>query len=429
MVGRLPQDQLFGPLTIPDYCWQIIDTPEFQRLRYVAVLGLTAYVYPSATHTRFEHSLGCCHLAVTLMNRLRLEYPDLHIEENHMKAVTIAALCHDLGQGPFSHAFLRVAQYFSPQWDWRENSQLVLKFLIEKHGIDFPSDVIDAACYFISGRTYSKYPSWLSQIVRNAKSGVDICTFDHLARDINKTICACKFPYDRLLSSCRVVNGELCWKASERPSIEDLFARKNDMFLRVYFHRVVQSLEQMLLDIFRLIADKIQLENILESPSDFVKLDERVLMDVENGYYGEEPKKLVQNIALRRIYKLVGETYVRIEPEAAYSFSQKDPAKIADDIANADPNSDFAKYFRPVVMRHVYGISSVHHPLLSVPFWKSGAEISSFRLRAGDLSAMDPHSFQEVSMQLFVTDPDLLEQAQAIFKRWRGKKSCPFEYV
>ena len=68
-----------------------------QRLRWIKQLGLANLVYPGANHTRFEHSLGAYHLAVLLCNHLGLE------EEDKMK-VCAAALLHDVGHGPLSHA-------------------------------------------------------------------------------------------------------------------------------------------------------------------------------------------------------------------------------------------------------------------------------------------------------------------------------------
>src|SRR5207249_2005133 len=74
----------------------IMDTAVFQRLRRLKQLALASLVYPGATHTRFEHSLGAFHIAGRLAEALDLP-------ENERRLVRLAALLHDIGHGPFSH--------------------------------------------------------------------------------------------------------------------------------------------------------------------------------------------------------------------------------------------------------------------------------------------------------------------------------------
>lgn len=83
----------------------IITSYEFQRLKHVKQLGLTDRYYFKATHTRFDHSVGTSYLATKLMTHLRMTQPELDITEKEELCVSIAALCHDLGHGPFSHLF------------------------------------------------------------------------------------------------------------------------------------------------------------------------------------------------------------------------------------------------------------------------------------------------------------------------------------
>lgn len=75
-----------------------IDSPNFQRLRHIKQLGLADLVFPGAVHTRFNHAIGCCYVAGQIASKLSLPLPD-------RKVVMIAGLLHDIGHGPFSHAF------------------------------------------------------------------------------------------------------------------------------------------------------------------------------------------------------------------------------------------------------------------------------------------------------------------------------------
>lgn len=84
--------------------WRLLDTPEFQRLRRIKQLGVSEFVFPSATHTRFAHSVGVFHTARTLIEVIRREGNGDFLQPRADVAL-IAALLHDLGHGPFSHTF------------------------------------------------------------------------------------------------------------------------------------------------------------------------------------------------------------------------------------------------------------------------------------------------------------------------------------
>ncbi len=85
--------------------WRLMETPEFQRLRRIRQLGVSELVFPGATHTRFSHSVGVYHNARKLMEVIRLAEGAASFRPERRQVVLIAALLHDLGHGPFSHAF------------------------------------------------------------------------------------------------------------------------------------------------------------------------------------------------------------------------------------------------------------------------------------------------------------------------------------
>jgi HD superfamily phosphohydrolase len=100
---KIFNDPIYGFVTIPyDIIYDIIEHPYFQRLRRIRQLGLTSMVYPGAYHTRFHHAIGAMHLAMEAMEVLK--FKGHHISEDEQKAVAIAVLVHDIGQGPFTHA-------------------------------------------------------------------------------------------------------------------------------------------------------------------------------------------------------------------------------------------------------------------------------------------------------------------------------------
>ena len=105
MSNKVIYDVIHGYVKISDLCLKIIDTPEFQRLRNLKQLGLTYLIFPSANHTRFEHSLGVSYLAGEMLKHLKNKQPELEITEREIELIKIAGLWHDLGHGPFSHFF------------------------------------------------------------------------------------------------------------------------------------------------------------------------------------------------------------------------------------------------------------------------------------------------------------------------------------
>jgi uncharacterized protein len=96
----------FRPTEFDNALWEVIQTPAFQRLRRIKQLGFSSLVYPGATHSRFAHSLGTFETARQLMRIVRehLVRMHQHRESRELRALA-AALVHDLGHGPFSHAF------------------------------------------------------------------------------------------------------------------------------------------------------------------------------------------------------------------------------------------------------------------------------------------------------------------------------------
>ncbi|MBR1219950.1 HD domain-containing protein [Bradyrhizobium sp. U87765 SZCCT0131] len=97
----------FNDQKFEQMCWRLIQTPVFQRLRRIKQLGFSELVYPGATHSRFSHSIGVFHTARNLANMIERDRSDAFDRRRSQVAIA-AALLHDLGHGPFSHAFEEV---------------------------------------------------------------------------------------------------------------------------------------------------------------------------------------------------------------------------------------------------------------------------------------------------------------------------------
>jgi HD superfamily phosphohydrolase len=108
------RDPVHGLIVFPDKgvdarrdqtAWELLNTPEFQRLRRIRQLGVTEFTFPGATHTRFSHSIGVFHTARMLVGVLRRLLPDAEFDRDRADLAVLTALLHDLGHGPLSHAF------------------------------------------------------------------------------------------------------------------------------------------------------------------------------------------------------------------------------------------------------------------------------------------------------------------------------------
>src|SRR5712692_4347115 len=104
MGSTVLRDAIWGDVSLGPREVALIDTPAFQRLRRVKQLGLTDLVFPGARHTRFEHSIGVFHLAGLAVARLRAAPGAPEIDPADERALRAAALLHDVGHYPFSHA-------------------------------------------------------------------------------------------------------------------------------------------------------------------------------------------------------------------------------------------------------------------------------------------------------------------------------------
>jgi hypothetical protein len=114
--------------------------PAFQRLTQIRQLGLAFLVYPGAEHSRFIHALGAYHLSLQMIEAMQRQDKNLFTEAE-LLAIPLAALCHDIGHGPFSHLFERVTKEFVSSgsdhetWTIRILEESEISKVLEKAGV------------------------------------------------------------------------------------------------------------------------------------------------------------------------------------------------------------------------------------------------------------------------------------------------------
>ena len=280
----------------------LIDTSVFQRLRRIRQLAGAHLVYPSAQHSRFEHSLGTMHIAgYAGENLLRKGFID---SEDKLQELRLAALLHDVGHGPFSHLFEEVLESKCNMTHEDMGKKVILESeisdILSGHGYT-PSDI----CRLSFGESRSGF---LNEIIAGSLSA-DI--MDYLPRDSLFTGAEYgKIDYHRLIASFEVVaTGHLAINKSALYSFESMLISRYEMFKAVYFHKTVRSAEVMLLHSLAQADNHLQITKI--SLDEFLSLtDEITLEQICSFDKNDNASKLARDYRDRRLLKCVYEKFL-----------------------------------------------------------------------------------------------------------------------
>lgn len=218
---------------------EVIDSPAFQRLRRIRQLAGAHLVYPSAQHSRFEHSLGAMHIAGLAGESLLVKGYIDHAEA--VQDLRLGALLHDIGHGPFSHLFEEVLEYRRGTTHEEMGKKIITESeiadILDKHGHS-----ADQICRLSFGQSKVNF---MNEII---SGGLSADIMDYLPRDGLFTGAEyAKVDYHRLLSSLEVSKNRLALNRSALNSLESMLISRYEMFKAVYFHKTVRAAEVMLL--------------------------------------------------------------------------------------------------------------------------------------------------------------------------------------
>jgi HD superfamily phosphohydrolase len=365
-------DGIHGYIPISNIALHIIDSPKFQRLRYLHQLGTCMYVFPNAVHSRFEHSIGTYHLCGKILNciRLRTSPENLHLwlaqipelqnyyqkinpdpdykcilDDYVCELVKIAALCHDLGHGPFSHVFddvfMKTIRKDSPRQpnDRHEvRSGKILEMIIQSNPI--LSDVITQnTLQFIKNLIdpQPEHTCFIYQIVSNNLNGLDVDKFDYLKRDCCTIRLEYSYDPSRLIDDIRVIDDKICYPSTLYYEIYTLFSTRYRLHKQVYCHKAVISTQYMINDIMLAFDPIIGLANSINDLEAFCNIDDYSLLSVIKSQNNtkefeaawdkiDDAKTLLNKIHSRDLYKFV-DTFVSDKPLNITweTFNQIDP--------------------------------------------------------------------------------------------------------
>jgi len=231
---KIISDPVFGFIKIPrGLLYDIVQHPYFQRLTRINQLGLASVVYPSARHSRFQHSLGAFHLMSEAVKSLTEK--GVYIFDSEAEAVEAAILMHDIGHGPFSHVLENtlihgishedLSLLMMEQINREMNGQLNLAISIFKD--EYPNKIFH-------------------QLI---SSQLDMDRLDYLRRDSFYTgVTEGNIGSARIIKMLNVKDERLVVDAKGIYSIENFLTTRRLMYWQVYLHRTAVGYEKVLIN-------------------------------------------------------------------------------------------------------------------------------------------------------------------------------------
>ncbi|XP_067052893.1 deoxynucleoside triphosphate triphosphohydrolase SAMHD1-like isoform X2 [Acropora muricata] len=449
--GKVFNDSVHGHIEVHPLCVKIIDTPQFQRLRNIKQLGGCYHVFPGASHNRFEHSIGTCHLAGELVRGLQKRQLKLRITNEEILCVEIAGLCHDLGHGPFSHLFDAL---FIPEarpnikWKHEDASLKMFDHMVEVNNL-LPSfkkyNLTEKDVIFIKeliagtaldrdgnqewpfkGRKSDK--KFLYEIVANKTTGIDVDKFDYFSRDCHNLGIRNNFDHMRYMKFARVINvdgkPQICVRDKEAENLYDMFHTRRSLHQRAYQHKTSNIIEKMITEALVKADKEIKFKgtdgkmlSISESIDDmkaYTQLTDHVYHQILHSDAAKlkEARAILQRIEKRDLYKCIGQKVLK-EPRSKEEI-RKEIFNFWQDGPNVTPDD-----FIVEIVTFNYGMRD-KNPLEELRFYTKNAPDVPIILRKDEVSKMLPEKFSEQSLRVYFrrTELDCLEKPKRCFNEW-----------
>ena len=298
--------------------WNCLDSKEFQRLRRIRQLGGDFQVYPTAEHSRFSHSLG----VYEIVRRMVTEIKSLSMElsEYDKICVMLAGLLHDVGHGPFSHAFEHITNHSHEDYTAKIIlGETELNQVLTEVSPRLPEDIVSII-------EHNHPNDILNQIISGQ---LDADRMDYLLRDSYFSATSYgQFDLERILRTMRVRKIDenkkaLVVKYTGIHSVEDYIMARYQMYWQVYYHPVARSYEAVFIQLFNRLKDIFKdnkeyfsdmkvlipfLEKNVVGVEEYFKLDENSLLYCCSLIQDKEDKvaaDLARRLQNRRLFEYV----------------------------------------------------------------------------------------------------------------------------
>lgn len=273
----------------------LLDNPWVQRLRYIHQLQSAFWVYPSAEHSRFQHSLGAMHVAgrfaCHLWRGLHRHYPGAPSMACVESLMRVAGLLHDVGHGPFSHMF--DSEYLEPRWGI--NHEMVGGFLIREvlspvirgirrapSGYFGPAETLepDWVAFLIrrpaTGQNDEGFPTWLQVLRVLFSSGIfTVDSLDFVRRDAYMSgLSRDPIDMERILHYTFVSERGVTYSSYGLAALQQFLQARINLFQAIYYHRTTRALDLSIQAIFAKTLEELLPRSPLDDPDGYLELTE-----------------------------------------------------------------------------------------------------------------------------------------------------------
>ena len=419
-------DNIHGYIILDETASLIVDTHVFQRLRYINQTGVLFLVFPTANHTRFEHSIGTYYLATKMISKIARKQPELNITDEIIKLVGIAGLCHDLGHLLFSHLFddhfINMLPNINDLKSQTKNtihenrSIYLLKYLVKKYNINLNKDQLKVIGDLINPKEaeYSKWKpeyqlgKWIFQIISNPLNSIDVDKFDYLVRDTQATGLKFSFDYSRIIEDAKVIDNKICYSYQCSEDIYQMFFIRYRLHRQIYNHKAVKSIEILITQVLFELEKEMGISNYI---LDAEKMLELVDSFVWHNKINDKIKKIINDIETRNIPKLV---YQNIGLHF-YKFDKEKINKLF------DPSSYCIIRFK------VGYVGGKTNPLCKVNFYNLKNDKIICENKIKDFSQLITQKHQEYFIRVYCLDLDIADKFREYFEKFNIKESLEIE--
>jgi HD superfamily phosphohydrolase len=412
-------------------------------------LGTCHYVFHSAVHTRFEHSVGTYHLAGRILQGIKdntdkdqlnvwlgnIKELDDYYNKNNLdeksddyvcELVKLAALCHDLGHGPFSHVFDDVfvphmkrqnGHSDSPLEAHEHRSGVILEYIIKSNEY-LKNRIGNSEIEFIKSliNPNENQNGFIYQIVSNNLNGLDVDKYDYLSRD--SYVLGLKFSIDfsKLVDDVRVINNIICFPHQMYNEVISIFQTRYRMHKQILTHKSVITTQMMINDIMELIDPLANIYNSIYSIENFCNLtDDYVISTLKylhstiHKYTKEEQDRVNKayniwtRLCRRQLYKFI--KIIVSDTPITKDYEQI----ICSELEKEYPNIKEELLIFKLKIGFVSGSKS--NPLDNMYFYKNNTPDYCYKIKKKDVSQLLPENYQEYVHMFFVKNQHIVDSS------------------